>query len=51
MRSRAAVLHQLAHFKCPRGIDFDPALPRSEAGKVQRRLIRERYWQGLGRQI
>jgi long-chain acyl-CoA synthetase len=42
---------RLAHFKCPRGIDFDPALPRSEAGKVQRRLIRERYWQGLGRQI
>ena len=42
---------RLAHFKCPRGVDFDPALPRSEAGKVQRRLIRERYWQGLGRQI
>jgi long-chain acyl-CoA synthetase len=42
---------RLAHFKCPRGIDFDPSLPRSEAGKVQRRAIRERYWQGLGRQI
>ena len=42
---------RLAHFKCPRGVDFDPALPRSEAGKVQRRVIRERYWQGLGRQI
>ncbi len=42
---------RLAHFKCPRGIDFDAALPRSEAGKVQRRVIRERYWQGLGRQI
>ena len=42
---------RLAHFKCPRAVDFDPALPRSEAGKVQRRVIRERYWQGLGRQI
>jgi long-chain acyl-CoA synthetase len=42
---------RLAHFKCPRAVDFDAALPRSEAGKVQRRLIRERYWQGLGRQI
>jgi long-chain acyl-CoA synthetase len=42
---------RLAHFKCPRTIDFDAALPRSEAGKVQRRAIRERYWQGLGRQI
>jgi long-chain acyl-CoA synthetase len=42
---------RLAHFKCPRAVDFDAALPRSEAGKVQRRVIRERYWQGLGRQI
>ena len=42
---------RLAHFKCPRSVDFDAELPRSEAGKVQRRAIRERYWQGLGRQI
>jgi long-chain acyl-CoA synthetase len=41
----------LAHFKCPRTIDFDPALPRSDAGKVQRRAIRDRYWRALGRQI
>ena len=42
---------RLAHYKCPRTLDFDAALPRSDAGKVQRRLIRDRYWQGLGRQI
>jgi len=42
---------RLAHYKCPRTIDFDADLPRSEAGKVQRRAIRDRYWQGLGRQI
>src|SRR5262249_26172894 len=42
---------RLAHYKCPRSIDFDPNLPRSEAGKVQRRAIRDRYWQALGRQI
>jgi long-chain acyl-CoA synthetase len=42
---------RLAHFKCPRTIDFDSALPRSDAGKVQRRTIRDRYWQALGRQI
>jgi len=42
---------RLAHFKCPRSVDFDAELPRSEAGKVQRRALRERYWQGLGRQI
>jgi long-chain acyl-CoA synthetase len=42
---------RLAHFKCPRSIDFDAELPRSDAGKVQRRAIRDRYWQALGRQI
>jgi long-chain acyl-CoA synthetase len=42
---------RLAHFKCPRSVDFDPALPRSDAGKVQRRALRDRYWQALGRQI
>jgi long-chain acyl-CoA synthetase len=42
---------RLAHYKCPRTLDFDAELPRSDAGKVQRRLIRDRYWQGLGRQI
>ena len=34
----------LARFKCPRSVDFDPDLPRSDAGKVLRRRVRERYW-------
>jgi long-chain acyl-CoA synthetase len=42
---------RLAHFKCPRSIDFVPELPRSDAGKVYRGRVRERYWQGLGRQL
>jgi long-chain acyl-CoA synthetase len=37
---------RLAHFKCPRSVDFDPALPRGEAGKIQRHKVRERYWEG-----
>jgi long-chain acyl-CoA synthetase len=41
----------LAHFKCPRSIDFATDLPRSDAGKVYRRLVREPYWKGLGRSI
>jgi len=41
----------LAHFKCPRSVDFVSELPRSEAGKVYRRRVRERYWQGLGREL
>jgi fatty-acyl-CoA synthase len=35
---------RLAHYKCPRSIDFDPALPRLENGKLYKRLIKDRYW-------
>ncbi|WP_430395790.1 acyl-CoA synthetase [Ferrovibrio sp.] len=34
----------LAAIKCPRSIDFDPALPRHETGKLYKRLIKDRYW-------
>ncbi len=35
---------QLAAYKCPRSIDFDPALPRLDNGKLYKRALRERYW-------
>ncbi len=34
----------LAGFKCPRSIDFDPALPRQDTGKLYKRLLKDRYW-------
>jgi long-chain acyl-CoA synthetase len=34
---------RLAHYKCPRSIDFVDALPRHENGKLYKRLLRERY--------
>ena len=37
---------RLAHFKCPRSVDFVPELPRSETGKLYKRLLRDRYWAG-----
>ena len=37
---------RLAHFKCPRTVDFVPELPRSEAGKLYKRLLRDAYWTG-----
>ncbi len=36
----------LAHYKCPRSIDFASELPRTETGKMAKRVLRDRYWQG-----
>jgi long-chain acyl-CoA synthetase len=41
----------LAAYKCPRSIEFRTELPRSEAGKLYKRRIRDEYWTGTGRQI
>ena len=35
---------RLANFKCPRSIDYVSEIPRSAAGKVQRRSVRAAYW-------
>ncbi len=42
---------QLAHFKCPRTVDFRSELPRTEAGKLYKRTIRDEYWTAAGRQV
>ena len=34
----------LAHFKCPKRIEFIAALPRTATGKIQKNLLRERFW-------
>ncbi len=34
----------LAHFKCPRSIDFEAELPRLPTGKLYKLALRERYW-------
>jgi long-chain acyl-CoA synthetase len=34
----------LAHYKCPKAIDFDDELPRQPTGKLYKRLLRDRYW-------
>ncbi|HEX9683625.1 MAG TPA: AMP-binding protein [Acidimicrobiales bacterium] len=36
----------LADVKCPRSVDFDRELPRADTGKLYKRLIRDRYWEG-----
>jgi acyl-CoA synthetase (AMP-forming)/AMP-acid ligase II len=34
---------RLSHVKCPRSIDFAAGLPRTETGKLLKRLIRDQY--------
>ncbi len=38
---------RLAHYKCPKSVDFVERLPRSDAGKVFRKRVRDAYWGGV----
>ncbi|WP_067824031.1 acyl-CoA synthetase [Actinomadura kijaniata] len=38
---------RLAHYKCPRSVDFRAELPRHPTGKLYKRLLRDEYRKGL----
>ncbi len=42
---------KLAAYKVPRSIEFRETLPRTETGKLQKRLLRDAYWAGVERRI
>jgi acyl-CoA synthetase (AMP-forming)/AMP-acid ligase II len=35
---------RLAHFKCPKSVDFRADLPRHPTGKLYKRLLKDEYW-------
>jgi fatty-acyl-CoA synthase len=41
----------LAHFKCPRVVQFAEALPRTATGKIQKNLLRETYWSNQAKRV
>ena len=41
----------IAHYKCPRSIDFLAELPRLPTGKLYKRLIKDTYWGKKGSRI
>ena len=41
----------LAHFRCPTSVEFVASLPRTATGKLQKFVIREKYWQGVARRV
>ena len=42
---------RIAHFKCPRSVDFVDAIPRNPTGKILKRVLREPYWRGRERRV
>ena len=42
---------RIAGFKIPKTVDFVPELPRTPTGKVLKRELRRKYWEGKGRQV
>lgn len=36
----------ISHIKCPKTVDFEEELPRHPTGKLYKRLLRDRYWEG-----
>ncbi|MET0137805.1 MAG: AMP-binding protein, partial [Sphingobium sp.] len=42
---------RLSAIKCPRSVDFERELPRHETGKLYKREIRDRYWQGSDKRV
>lgn len=42
---------RMAHFKCPKSVDFFEALPRNPSGKLLKYVLRQPYWVGRDRQV
>ncbi|MFC0220257.1 AMP-binding protein [Pseudochelatococcus lubricantis] len=48
---RRFVEARLARFKIPQRIEIRESLPRDEAGKIRKRVLREPFWSDAGRKI
>jgi len=35
---------RIAHYKCPRSVEFLPSLPRTGTGKILKKELRKKYW-------
>jgi acyl-CoA synthetase (AMP-forming)/AMP-acid ligase II len=46
-----ACVGSLAGYKKPRSVEFVDELPKTGSGKIMRRRLRDRYWEGEGRRV
>jgi fatty-acyl-CoA synthase len=37
---------RLAHYQCPRSVEFRESLPKTGTGKILKRELRKKYWRG-----
>jgi fatty-acyl-CoA synthase len=42
---------RLAHFKCPKFVEFVESLPKTSTGKIQKFVLREKEWAGYEKRI
>ena len=42
---------KMAGYRVPKSVDFVEDYPRTAAGKVQKSVLRKKYWEGTGRKI
>lgn len=42
---------RLAGYKCPRSVDFFESLPKGGTGKILKKMLREKYWEGRERRV
>jgi acyl-CoA synthetase (AMP-forming)/AMP-acid ligase II len=42
---------RLAHYKCPKRVDFIDQLPRTATGKIQKNVLRDRYWKSQTKRV
>ncbi len=42
---------KMAHYKAPKSIDFIDALPRTGSGKIHKKGIRDKYWEGYEKKV
>ena len=41
------VRDRLSHYKCPRSIDYVESIGRNTMGKINKRMLRAPYWEGV----
>jgi fatty-acyl-CoA synthase len=42
---------KMAHYKAPKSIDFIEVLPRTGSGKIHKKGLRDKYWEGYGKKV